>query len=179
MGGIESQGISSAGQTVLAKLMESKIWHLSASSMALWVQKRGNGLCPPFCLGESCPPALTLTPDTSVPPPMSLVPFKLLPQCWSSEGVSLSKSMCMMFKRNCLVLQNFLPPNQCLLGFADRSCGDLPSWHWNLELGDLVCGWDSSLLRCPSRIFIHHTWMWDQSILHLYPSYQSGWMWFL
>ena len=40
---------------------------------ALWsclrrAQKRDNGLCLPFCLGESCPPALTLMSDTSGPP---------------------------------------------------------------------------------------------------------------
>ena len=29
-----------------------------------------------------------------------LVPFKLLPQCWSSDGLSLSKFMCVFFKRN-------------------------------------------------------------------------------
>ena len=32
-------------------------------------------------------PLLILMPDTSVPPFMLLVPFKLLPWCWSSEGV--------------------------------------------------------------------------------------------
>ena len=53
-------------------------------SIGGWVQKRDNGLCLPFCLG-----ALALmVVDTSVPSPMPLVPFKLLPQCWSSEGVS-------------------------------------------------------------------------------------------
>ena len=52
------------------------------------VQERYNGLCLPFCLGEGCPPALTLMADTSVPPYMPLVPFKLLPWwCWPSEGV--------------------------------------------------------------------------------------------
>ena len=33
-----------------------------------------------------------------------LVPYKLLPQCWSSEGVSLSNSVCGFFKRNSLGL---------------------------------------------------------------------------
>ena len=37
--------------------------------------------------------------------PMSLVSFDLLPQCWNSEGISLSKFMCGPFKRNCLRLQ--------------------------------------------------------------------------
>ena len=39
------------------------------------------------------PSALALMPDSLVPLFMSLVLFKLLPRSWSSEGVSLSKSM--------------------------------------------------------------------------------------
>ena len=123
--------------------------------LALWlcggrVQQRDNGLCWPFCFEESCPPAPVLTPDTSVPPLMPWVPFKLLPQCWSSEGVILSKSICGFFKRNCLGLQEFLPLTQSLLGFAARSHRDLSSWQWNPGLGGLVGGWDSPLLRYPS-----------------------------
>ena len=34
--GTESLGISKVGQTVLARLMESQIWHPRASSVALW-----------------------------------------------------------------------------------------------------------------------------------------------
>ena len=34
LGGAESQGISKAGQTVLARLMESHIWHQLAGSVA-------------------------------------------------------------------------------------------------------------------------------------------------
>ena len=40
LGGEESLGISKVGQTVLARLMESQIWHQLASSVALW----GEGL---------------------------------------------------------------------------------------------------------------------------------------
>ena len=87
--------------------------------------------------------------------------------------------MCGFFKRNCLGLQKFLPLIQSLLVFTARSCGDLSSWHWNPELGSLVWGLDSLLLRYPSQIFIYHTWVRDQSILHLHLSYQLGWMWFL
>ena len=143
MGGTESQAICRVGQTVLARLMESQIWHQSARSVALWLcgrraQKRDNGLCPPFCLGESCLTALALMPDTSVPPCMPLVPFKLLPWFSSSKGMSLSKSMCGLFKRNCLGLQKFLPLTQSPLVFAAITYGDLSSWHWNPGLGGLV-----------------------------------------
>ena len=43
--------------------------------------REDNSLCQQTYLGESCPLALTLMPDTSVPPHMSLVPCKLLPRC--------------------------------------------------------------------------------------------------
>ena len=70
--------------------------------------------------------------------PYALVPFNLLPQCWSLQGVSLSKFVCGFFKQNCLELQKLLPLTQSLLVFAARSCGDLPSWHWNPGLGLLA-----------------------------------------
>ena len=41
--------------------------------------------------------------------------------------------MCGFFKKNCLGLQQFLPPTQSLLLFTARSCGNLSSWHWYLD----------------------------------------------
>ena len=82
-GGAESLGISKAGQTLLARLMESQIWHPLASCVALW-------LCVWEDLEKGQWPLLALIPGTSLSPSV-LVPFKLLPQCWSSEGVSLSR----------------------------------------------------------------------------------------
>ena len=123
--------------------------------LVLWlcegrVQKRSNGLCPLFCLGESCSPALVLMPDTSFPSCMSLVPFKPLPWCWSSEGVRLSKSIFESLERNCLGIQQFLPLTQTPMVFAARSCADLSSWHWNPGIGGLAWGWNSLFLRYPS-----------------------------
>ena len=46
------------------------------------------------------PPVLTLMPDNSILPCMSLVPFQPLPQLWSLEGVSQGKLVCRPFKRN-------------------------------------------------------------------------------
>ena len=66
---------------MLARLMESQIWHQLAVSVALWVKGSEKGQWP----------LLALMQDTSVPPCMPLVLLKLLPQCWSSEGVSLSR----------------------------------------------------------------------------------------
>ena len=116
------------------------------------IRKGEMALCPPLCLGESCPLVLTLMPDPSVSPCMLLMPFKLLPWCWSSEGVSLRKPVYGFFKVNRLGLKKFLPPTQCPLSFAAGSYGDLSSWHWNPGLGSLVWDWDSTLPRCPSQV---------------------------
>ena len=80
-------------------------------------------------------PLFALMPDTSVSPCIPLVPFKLLPWCWSSGGVSLCKFLCAFFKRNCLGLQKFLPLTQSPLVFAARIYGDLDTLHWNPGLG--------------------------------------------
>ena len=74
-------------------------------------------------------------PHSSVPPCMPLVPFKLLPQCWSSEEVNLSKSMCEFFKGNCLELQKFPLSTQFPLVFTARRYGNLSLWHGSPGLG--------------------------------------------
>ena len=117
MGGTESQAICRVGQTVLARLMESQIWHQPVALLiygSVWREPR-KGQWPLFTsLRENCHPAFTLMPDTSVSPCMPLVPFKLLPQCWRSEGVNLSKSMCGFSKWNCLGLHHFsVPTHPC------------------------------------------------------------------
>lgn len=61
--------------------------------------ERNNVLCQYFCLGESWSSPHSLIPDNSVPPCKFLVPLELLAQCWSSEQVSLSKSMCRSFTK--------------------------------------------------------------------------------
>ena len=78
LGGAGSLGISKAGQTVLARMMESQLWYQLTSS-------GGEDL------GKGQWLLLTLMPDTSVSPSISLVPFKMPSWCWSSEGVSLGK----------------------------------------------------------------------------------------
>ena len=80
LGGKESLGISKAGQTVLARLMESQIWHQLAGFVC-----GGGGTGNGQCL------LLTPMPATSAFPNMPLVPFKLPPWHWSSEEVSLSR----------------------------------------------------------------------------------------
>ena len=152
-------------QTVLARLMESQIWYQLAGSMDLWLCGSGEE---GFRKGTMASAHLSVW-EKVVP---QLLPqcqtLQFLPVCHcclsncyliaeSSEGVSLSKSVCVCFKRNCLGLQKFLSMTQSLLVSPAGSYGDLPSWHWEPGLGGLVWGWDSSFLRYPSRIFMHHT----------------------
>ena len=81
LGGVESMGTSNTSQTVLATLMESQIWQQPPGCWlsGVWAQKRDNGLCSP------------LMADASASPSVPLMPFKLPPRHWSSEGESLSR----------------------------------------------------------------------------------------
>ena len=76
-------GMSKADQTVLARLMECQIWHQLAGFVALWLLGEG--------LEKGQWPLLAFKPDILGSPSMPLAPFKLLPLCWSSERVSLTR----------------------------------------------------------------------------------------
>ena len=54
LGGMEPQGISGVVKTVLASLIESQIWHLSAGSMALLGEgsEKGQWRLPTFLSGR-------------------------------------------------------------------------------------------------------------------------------
>ena len=83
--------------------MEPQIRIPPAGSVALWgggTQKSNNGLCPPL-VGRKLFPSSCLDVRHFSSPYIPLVPFKLLPECCSSEEVSLSKSVYRFFKRNC------------------------------------------------------------------------------
>ena len=80
LGGVGSQEVTRAGQKVIADL-----WRLRHGShqLALWRKgsaKKPKSLCQHYCLGETRMPGLVLMPHNLVPPHLSLVPFKLLPQ---------------------------------------------------------------------------------------------------
>ena len=81
LGGEDSLGISRVGQTVL---VTSQVDGVSDMAPAVG-SVGGEGLA------KGQWPLPILMPDTSLPPSMPLVPFKLLPRCWSSEGVSLNR----------------------------------------------------------------------------------------
>ena len=62
MGRTESQGIYRAGKTVL-----TQVGGVSDITPNCWLcgsvgegSEKDSGLCPPFCLGESCPPSYCL-----------------------------------------------------------------------------------------------------------------------
>ena len=83
VGAVGSQGITREWATVLAQLVETQIWHLPASFVGRMLRLETMASSSTFAWQKAAPPALTLS-DTSVPPHVSMVPFKLLPQSWHS-----------------------------------------------------------------------------------------------
>ena len=86
LGGVESQGIPSTGQTVSAG---------RGACCALWLCweglfRRGAMASASSSVLEKAIPQLILVPNALVPSHVPLVSFKLLLQCWSSATVSVS-----------------------------------------------------------------------------------------
>ena len=73
--------------------METQMWHLPAGSVWGGLRKETMASAGISTWERAAPPALAWMPENSVPPHMSLVPFKLLPQCWSSKQVSATMGM--------------------------------------------------------------------------------------
>lgn len=131
---------------------------------------------------KGTPPALILKPDKSVSPCMSLTPFELLPQSWSSEHVSqsASKSMCGPLKKNVFNSSSPLFHSATLFtGFHNQKLWrtSLPTtgtlgWGVLCGAGTPSSSGDTSAAEISLPILNLHTWMWGQPILHLYPSYQ-------
>ena len=126
------RGSPRAGQTVLASLMKSQICHPPASSVTPRGEGSEEGQWPLFTFlsGRKLSPSSYLDDRHVSSARMPLVTFKLLPWFWSTEGMSLSKSMYGFFKRNYLELQKLLLLTQFPLFFAARSYGDVPSGYW-------------------------------------------------
>ena len=160
--------------------MECQIWYQPASSDVLWREgSEGQWPLPTFLSGKKLCLSSHLCARYFNSSLYATSAFQATTPVLDFRGISMCKSMCGFIKRNCLGLQKFLPLTPSPLVFAARSYGNLSSWHWKHGLGGLVWGWESSLLRYPSWIFIHLTWMWNQTVPQLHPSYQSGWKWFL
>ena len=153
--------------------MESHIWHKLASSVTLCKKGSEKGQWPlPAPLSQ-----LLLFSQT-----LQFLPVchgACLSSCYPSAG-TWSESKSWFFEGNFLGLQKFLPPIQSLLVFAARSYGDLTS----LALGPWAGGPGVRLgLLAPEiplpNFYPPHMGMFRQPILHLCPSHQPGWMWFL
>ena len=127
MTGAESLRISKVGQTVLARLMESLIWHQLASCVGGGFRK-GTMTSARFDARHF---------SSSLCATGAFQAATLVLELRGSD----SESMFGFFKRNCLGLCKFLPLTQSLLAFVARY-GDLSSWHWNPGLGGWVWAWD-------------------------------------
>ncbi|KAF6104168.1 hypothetical protein HJG60_011186 [Phyllostomus discolor] len=148
---MEPQMISRAGQTVFARLMGSQIWYQPAGSVAVWEDSSEKGQWPlsAFLSRRKLFPSSGLDARHFSSSLCATAAFQAATLVLEL-GVRLSNSGSGLFMRNCLGLQKFLPLTQSPLVFTARSYGDLSSCHWNPGLGDLVWGWDSSLLRYSS-----------------------------
>ena len=112
-------------------------------------------------------------PDNSVPPHVSLIPFYLMPRCWSSERVS-PISLCVgPLRENAWDSRNLLSLSYNPAAFHSQKLWGLlfpalESWAGGpgVWLGPLAHG-------IPLPIFLRHSWVWDQTVPHLCPSYQA------
>ena len=110
----------------------------------------------------------------SVPPCISLVSFKLLPQCWNSERWSSSKSgpspLRSSWNSRSPLSHNphwFVQPE--IVGNSLLATGTLGWEAWcRARIPGFSGGTSAAEVSLP--IFIHHTWVWDQHIPHLCPS---------
>ena len=129
-------------------------------------QKRDNNLCLPWCQ--------TLQPL----PVCQWYPSSFQPSAGARGNESEQVSPCVGSLRG--------------TAWVSRSFFHWLNPHWILHPevvgtylpGTAALGWGSGVrleLLTPeiSLLNIHHTWVWDQPILHLHSSYQSGLMWFL
>ena len=138
LGGVELLWISQVSHTMLARLMESQIWYQLTSSVGRWAQQR--------TMDSACPNAKHFS--------ISLY-TTLVHSCHCGaeaqrEPICIREFMSGFPKRNCLGLQQSPLSTQSPLVFTARSCGDLPSWHWNPGLWGLVWAPEICLLNfCP------------------------------
>ena len=128
-GGVRSQGITKLGQKVLARLMETQIWHLPVPA-GKGLNRGAMASASTSVWEKAAPPALASEPDNSVPP----CPWHLLSCCPSAGALAWP------LMRDTCEFQS--PPThsaiQVLLVFTVKSYGDISSWHWNPRLRGLM-----------------------------------------
>ena len=76
-GGVGSEGITTGAQSV-SQVQESQKWHSPASSVGGGLIKGTSASASTSVWEKAAPPALTLMPNNSVPPHVSLMPCKQL-----------------------------------------------------------------------------------------------------
>ena len=81
---------------------------------------------PAFLSGRKLSLSSRLDARNFIPPCMPLVPSKLLPWYWSSEGVSLNKFMWRFSKLSMSFFHNSIP-----VGFCSQKLWGLIFWHWS------------------------------------------------
>ena len=181
LGRVGPEGITRVRQTVLARVMETQLQHPHAGSVGKGISKGTVASVGTSVWDKVAPPNFTLMPENSVSFCMSLVLFKLLYQSWSTEGLSLNKSVHGPFRRNawdssCHSSHSATIP----AGFHSQKLWvvlflALEHWNWVSCYG----AWTphsiggTSTTEISLLIFICHTWVWDQPVNCLCPSYQS------
>lgn len=158
---VGSQVITRAGQMVLTRLMGTQIWHPPAPERG----KLSKGI-----MAFASTFAFIPKPDNSAPLFVSLVPFELLPQWWSSEWVQVSPYADPL-REHLGLQQPFFSFSYNLHWFPQlRSYGNFSFWHWSPGLESPV--WTSTA-EISFSIFKYYMWVWDQHVPHLHPSSQS------
>ena len=126
-----SQGITRVEQAVWARLMETLIGHLPASSMEGGPRKGTMASASTSFWKKAVPPALILMRCTSVSPHKSMVQFELLPQLKNSKLVWV-KSVHWPFERNSWDFSGPLSHSAVVKPI------DFSLWYWKSGLGDIV-----------------------------------------
>ena len=109
LGGVGPQGITRMWQTLWAWLVKTQIWSLPAGSVeGTMASDSTSDWQRVVCTTSPLTPPWFQTIQ-SLPARIFLIPFKLLPQLWSSKGVSLSKCEGPLRGTNCLGLQQPRP----------------------------------------------------------------------
>ena len=125
--------------------------------------QRNNGLCQHFCLGGShLPPTLTLMPDNSVPPRVSLAPFKWL----ELRRVSWREPMRSPLKGTAWDSRSPLSPSSSIpAGFYSQKLWGLlflalGPWAGGPAMGPPGSSGETSEAQISLLTFILHMWVW-------------------
>ena len=163
LGGVKSLGIFKAGQTVLARLMESQKWYQLDSSV-------GGG----FRKGTMS--SAHLMPGTSVSPCMHWCLSSCYPGAGAQGDKSVKVSPCVASLRGAAWRSRVSSTNSILTGFCNQKLWwliflALESWAKGHGVGLWLLAPEVSLLN-----FYPPHMRWEQPRPHLPPSYQAGWL---